>query len=128
MKRLRLWILAVALGCFAAGMSIGMAIPGAMRARGGDAAVDPDEHYVRRIAADFALDPAQERLLRAVVHRRAQDEWTAFRRAEFEQLPAQLQQELRAARSREEQRLRELLDRPDQRARYEAWTREPNGR
>ena len=53
---LRLWILGCAVGCFAAGVGAGFALPDLVRAAGRtDGAVDPDEQYVQQMTAEGLL-------------------------------------------------------------------------
>lgn len=126
MNRARLWILGAALGSFAAGMNVGLAIPGARAAFDGDvgvpAYVQEDQDYVRQIVRRYGLSSAQERSLRLVVQAAREEELQALSSAEAAQLPAALQNKLLAARSRAEQRLRVLLTEA-QCARYDADSR-----
>jgi hypothetical protein len=122
-KPLRSWILAVALGCFAAGTAMGWLLPSTLDAFVGDDDVaDPGLEFVRRFAADFALSTDQRRLLLVVVRDRQQEELRVLRRAEFEQLPAALQSQIKNARRREEERIRFLLT-PEQRERFDRQVR-----
>lgn len=112
MNRLRLWILGTALGCFAAGMLLGTAIPRAAAAGGDFASAEEraaEEAYVDRFVADFGLDRTQEQQLRAVRMLRRQREMEALK-AGFEQLPPALKSQVLAARSREKELTRGLLD------------------
>lgn len=113
------WILACAVGCFAAGMATGIAAsriwPGCCGAEADDEA---DEQYARQLAADYGLSTAQLRTLRLVLRARHDEELAVFRRADFAQLPPRLQAELSQARRQERLRIRQLLD-EDQRGRFD---------
>lgn len=125
MRRARFWILGTTLGCFAAGMTLGFAI-GASATEPSTAA-SPDADYVARFAADFRLTEAQEGLLRMVLQRRRDEELEVFRGADQTQLPATVQAQLQAAREREEQRIRRLLD-ERQRTEYDRLSSGTNSR
>lgn len=128
MKQVRFWILGAALGCFASGMTVGSVIPGFAASGAGCGPADGgDESYVSRFAADYGLQPAQERLLRLVVQSRVQDELQAFRGADFESLPESLKGQLRLLRGRADSRIRALLS-VEQRQRYDAELRSEAGR
>lgn len=115
MNRTRAWILVTAVGCFAAGMSVGVASPSlfAAFAAGADAS-DPDDLYVRRVAADYGLTAKQQRQLRAVLQRRAEEEREVFRAAA--ELPAPVASALEAVRRRTAERMRALLSDSQRRA------------
>lgn len=128
MNQARRWILAATLGCFAAGMSVGTAVPGVVHAWGdGGGIEDSDEQYVRDLVADYGLDRAQERSLRIVMQSGQREEFLAFRTADFAALPPQLQARLSAIRGKKEQRIRALLN-DTQRAKYDAQARPPANR
>jgi hypothetical protein len=127
--RLRLWILGAAVGCFAAGMTIGLLIPrtiaGASLFGVEDSASDED--YVARFALDFGLTSQQEHQLRCVRAMRRLDEFEVLKAADFAKLPPELQSQVLAARSREEARIRGLLD-DKQRQRYEELAQSGKGK
>ena len=125
MNRLRIWILGTALGCFAAGMTLGVLVPGVLAAFADDSAVDGDEEYVRKFTADFGLDAAQQATLRMVLSYGRKQELNAFRK-DFEQLPLAVRNEVGNIRSQGEQRIRALL-RTDQRQHYDAMSRLDTG-
>ncbi|GDY01279.1 hypothetical protein LBMAG49_06080 [Planctomycetota bacterium] len=117
MNRTRVWILACAVGCFAAGMSVGLAFPSVVAAC--STAVDTsgsDESFVRRFTADYGLGSNQQRQLRAVLQRRAESEREVFRAAS--DLPAAVAAGLEAVRRRASERVRALLN-DQQRADYD---------
>lgn len=117
------WVLLLAAGSFAAGLVLGLLLPGAVSALdGGEAAADPQQDYVRRMAADFGLSKDQERVLHMVVATRQDEELGVLRRADFEQLPAALQTQIKNVRRREVERIRALLN-PAQLLRYDAQVR-----
>lgn len=125
MRRVRFWILGTTLGCFAAGMTLGLAI--------GSSTIEPraatsaDAGYVERFTRDFRLSEAQADLLRMVLQRRRDEELEVFRTTDHAQLPATVQAQLHAARDREEQRIRRLLD-DTQRAEYDRLSSGTNSR
>jgi len=120
---LRYWIIGCALGCFAAGTVVGLVAPEVAAAwAGDDGPRDPDVDYARKLAADFGLDRSQRLALQVVLERYRREELQVYRHANFEQLPANLQAELTAARRRQADRIYALLD-DEQRARYDEWTR-----
>lgn len=120
MSRSQRWILGCALGCFAAGMTTGLVLPDVWAAVRGPASTDdPDETYASRLALDYGLDEAQRRTVLVVLRAGHEEELAVFRRAEFAQLPASLQAELKQVRRQQVQRIRYVLD-PTQRARYDA--------
>lgn len=122
-NRLAPWILGCAVGCFAAGMVAGLVLPGVLEACCGEDTVrDPDEDYVRQLAADFDLDSRQRLQLRVVLQRYREEQMEVFRHANFEQLPAPLQAELTAARRRQSDRIYALLN-DAQRIRYDERSR-----
>jgi hypothetical protein len=119
----RLWILLCAMGCFLAGMLLGLSIPGiAAACRADTGAESPDGQYVRQMAADFGLSAAQQQALHAVLQRHRDEQLAVFRHASFEQLPEALRMELTAARRRQTERIHELLNDEQQRL-YDDWSR-----
>ena len=115
----RLWILSCAVGCCLAGMFLGATILStAVAGRSEDVAGDPDAHYVRQMAQDFGLTGRQQQSLRVVMQRYRDEQLQVFRHADFDQLPESLRAEMTAARRRQSERIRELLD-DEQRRRFE---------
>ncbi len=118
-KRLRRWILGCAVGCFAAGTSVGLVLPSVVKACcPEDASGDLDEQYVQQMTVDFGLSTRQQGDLRIVMQRYKNEEVQVYRNANFDQLPASLQAELTAARRRWTDRIRALLN-PEQQPRYD---------
>lgn len=85
MASLRIWILAVALGSFAAGMVIGVALPGMIAAR--PAADTPEQQYVREMAERYGLTAAQQRSLRLILQHDREQELEILSSADWGQLP-----------------------------------------
>jgi hypothetical protein len=113
------WILAAALGCFAAGMTVGLVAPGVVDALAGPGPEpDPDVQYVRRIAADFGLSAQQERSLSLVVQARRQDQLDLLKKTDFDLLPDVLKNQLKTVRRKTDERIRYVLT-PEQRERYD---------
>lgn len=125
MRRARFWILGTTLGCFAAGMTLGLAI--GRSATEPTTTASPDAEYVARFTRDFRLTDEQAGLLRMVLQRRRDEELEVFRTTDQAQLPATVQAQLQAARDREEQRIRRLLD-ERQRAEYDRLSGGTNSR
>ena len=118
-SRSRVWILACALGCFASGISVGLALPGVVSAFAeGSATPDPDEQYVRRLADDLGLDASQRRVLRIVQQRFASERDGLLRETNVAQLPLELQRALKQARRRLLERMNVVLT-DDQRLQFE---------
>jgi hypothetical protein len=112
----RSWILGAALGCFAAGLAVGLTVP---RALAGDSeAVSPEVDYVRELADTYSLTAEQQRSIRLVLQSARKEEMAVRRSIEVNQLPPQIQSRLLAVRSHAEQRIRAVLD-ADQRVRYD---------
>jgi hypothetical protein len=116
------WILGAALGCFAAGMTVGLVAPGIIDAIAGTAAPDPDVLYVRKLAADFDLSASQERSLGMVVQykRKAEDE--LLRNAQPDQLPDPLKNKIMIVRREATERIRRVLTK-EQRERFDRQAR-----
>ena len=121
MKRLGFWILGAAAGSFAAGLNLGLMVPELMAATDAEH-VSSDELFVRSMVADYGLSARQEKSLRLVLQKRRDDEFGVFRRAEFSQLPAAIQNRLLAVRDQAQRRIRAILD-ETQRARYDRATK-----
>ena len=105
---LRVWILGVALGSFAAGMVVGFALPELLAADG--PGETPEQQYARNLIERYGLSAAQERSLRLVMQRDRERKLEIFDTADWSQLPAKLRNEHLAARRSTEQRIRALLD------------------
>lgn len=107
----RLWILLCAVGCCLAGMFLGATIlDTAAQTRSEDGSSFPDAQYVQQMAQDFGLTTRQTQALAVVMQRYRDEELQVFRRASFDQLPESLRAELTAARRRQGDRIREILD------------------
>ena len=120
MKGPQAWILSAALGCFVAGMVVGLVAPGIVETlTGSGSAPDPDTAYVRKLAADFGLTGAQERSLAMVVEcrRKAEDE-VVRKAASADQLPEPLKNQLQKVRRQATERIRYVLTR-EQRERFD---------
>jgi len=114
--QLRVWILAVALGSFAAGMVMGFVIPDMMAA---DRPADGNQQqYARELVQRYELTPDQYRSVLLVLQSQAQQEFEILRSAEWAQLPPALQNRRLAAQRLTEQRIRAVLD-ERQRALYD---------
>jgi hypothetical protein len=107
-NRTRLWILATAVGCFAAGMSAGLAIPGVLAACSAVAAGNDDEMYVRQVAEKYGLTPYQQKQLRAVLLRQNEEEREVFRTAT--ELPPPVVAARENVHRKASERMRSLLD------------------
>lgn len=113
---LRVWILALALGSFAAGAAAGMLLPEMLAA---DQAVEsPVDGYVRQLVARYSLDAEQERQLRLVLLADAKAEGDILRNADWSELPENLNNERLRNKRRTEERIRYVLT-DEQRARYD---------
>ena len=108
MNRMRLWILATAVGCFAAGMSAGLAIPGVLAACSGEVGSNEDEAYVRQVAEKYGLTPYQQKQLRAVLLRQNEEEREVFRTAT--ELPPPVVAARENVHRKASERMRSLLD------------------
>jgi hypothetical protein len=82
----------------------------AAHSRSEDGAGFPDAQYVQQMAQDFGLSTRQTQALAVVMQRYRDEELQVFRRANFDQLPESLRAELTAARRRQGDRIREILD------------------
>lgn len=119
MKHLRWWILAAGLGTFAAGMSVGIAIPRVAAACDDPAGPRQAElEYARNLSRTYELSSKQQRSLGMVLQSSSREEAAVRAEVEYSQLPAEVQRRLLLVRSRTEKRIRALLD-DDQRARYD---------
>lgn len=120
MNRLRLWILGAAFGSFAAGVNLGVLAPSLFAA---EAEPTADDGYVRALADDYGLTARQQRLLRLALRSRRDEELALIGTVEADQLPASVQQRMRAVQRKLEQRIRAILD-EEQRARYDLASRQ----
>ena len=121
MKSVGFWILGAAVGCFAAGMNVGLVAPGLVDAcRAKPPALDED--YIAKLVADYKLTAAQERTIRFVLERCVAEENAAYRLADPSTLPPAVQKGLLEARGRAEKRIMAVLD-AEQRARYDSESR-----
>lgn len=116
MKSLRWWILGAAVGTFAAGVSVGMAIPrveAALRAElgGPDAdASDSEARYVEMLTEKYGLTARQRRSLAIVLANGRREELAVLEAAAAAQLPPAIQNRLLAVRSHTGSRIRAVLD------------------
>jgi hypothetical protein len=121
------WILAAALGCFAAGMITGLVAPGLVDALAGPGPEPhPDVQYVRKMASDFGLSAQQERSLAMVVQARREAQLDVFEKADFDLLPEVLKNQLKTVRRQTDERIRHVLNR-EQRERYDRQARPEAG-
>lgn len=118
MPSIHLWILAVALGCFVAGMSVGTTIFGQQVSEAATAAPGQDVGYADDLARRYGLSAAQMRSLRLVLQHERAEEGAIRASIAWSQLPPALQSRLLALRGLTRQRIRLLLD-PEQRARFD---------
>ncbi len=103
----RVWILAVGLGSFAAGMVVGSVVPEMLAA---DREPDVVARNARRIAERYELTAEQERQLLLVLQEDRRLELEILESAEWDQLPPELRSRWLAAQRRTEQRIRFVLD------------------
>ena len=120
MKGPQSWILAAALGCFVAGMTVGFVVPGFVDALTAPGESDPDTLYVRQMARDFGLSAQQERKLAMVVQARRKAVADLVQGA-ADQLPEAMQNELKKVRRQADERIRYVLSQ-EQRVRYDQQT------
>lgn len=113
---IRLWILGMALGCFAAGMVIGSVCT--KQVIQGQASPEPEHPYVEGLVANYGLSAAQTRSLQIVLQAERAEEQALRLGIGWNDLPAGAQAQLLAARARTRQRILALLD-PQQRAAFE---------
>lgn len=122
MDSLRLWILGVAAGSFAAGMLVGHLFP--MATAAGSLAPPEDIAYVARLATTYGLSAEQQRRLRFVLQASREREIEILLSASGNQLPQPQMGEMLDLRNKTEKRIRALLD-DEQRARYDRDSRPP---
>ena len=124
MNGARAWMLAAALGCFAAGTGVGLLIPRLAEAEEmprSAHAREQDEKLVGKLVADLGLTESQARTLRMILqdHREQEDQAIAtLLNTEADELPLATKNRLLWLRNRTTDRIRVLLD-PQQRARYD---------
>jgi hypothetical protein len=121
-KPLAAWILAVAVGSFAAGLVVGFAVPDVLAA---PAALQGPETYARNLADKYGLTPQQHQRLLMVLEDGERRELEILKRANWSQLPPALRGERLEANRKTEQRIRFVLD-ERQRALYDRDSR-PGG-
>jgi hypothetical protein len=114
MNPLRKWIVGLAAGCFGAGAVVGHTLGG----HGAHMAPFAEQALAEQITATYGLNPAQQRALRAVLQRYADDRDTILRSVQESQLPAHQRAKLLQMNNQTEQRIRALLD-EGQRERYD---------
>jgi len=117
-KHLGLWILGAAVGSFAAGMNVGLVVPGLVAACSKSPGLDAESGYLAQLVADYGLTQKQERSVRLVLEQCREEELAVFFSADASTLPPGMLKEILAARGRREQRIRAVLD-AEQRARYD---------
>lgn len=115
MVTIRRWILAVALGCFAAGM-----VTGTLLGSYGAAAAEPFQElgYVEDLGTRYQLTSAQRHSIQLVLQNDRAEESSIRASLEWEQLPPSLQGRLLSLRNKTRERIRVLLD-PGQRERFD---------
>ena len=121
-KPVGVWILAVALSCFAAGLVAGFAVPELLAA---PRAVEGPEEYARNLADAYDLSDEQHQQLLMVLEDGERRELEILKRANWSQLPPALRGERLEANRKTEQRIRFVLD-ERQRALYDRDSR-PGG-
>jgi len=115
------WILAVALCCFAAGLVAGIAVPELLAA---PRASEGPEDYARNLADTYALSDEQHRQLLMVLKEGERRELQILKSADWSQLPPALRAARLEANRKTEQRIRFVLD-ERQRALYDRDSRPP---
>jgi hypothetical protein len=117
MRAIRVWILGVAAGCFAAGMVVGHTFSHAA-----DSSSEDVVEQVRDLTQRYGLSADQQRRLHLVLQHAREREIAILRSAQLEQLPRPQMAEVLKERNATEQRLRKLLD-DEQRERYDRESR-----
>lgn len=119
---MRVWILAVAVGSFAAGAVVGYAVPGLLAAP-----LQPQgpEEYARNLADKYGLSAQQRQRLLMVLEDGERRELEILKSANWSQLPPTLRGARLEANRKTEQRIRFVLD-ERQRALYDRDSR-PDG-
>lgn len=120
-KPVGVWILAVALSCFAAGLVAGFAVPELLAA---PRAVEGPEEYARNLAEAYDLSGEQHQQLLMVLQEGERRELEILKSADWSQLPPALRAARLEANRKTEQRIRFVLD-ARQRALYDRDSRPP---
>ena len=115
-ESVRVWILAVALGSFAAGMVAGLTLPEMIAAD--RAPQTPEQQYARDLAERYGLTSQQQRSLALVLRNDREQQLEILSSADWSQLPAALRSRRLAGQRLTEQRIRALLD-EHQRLKYD---------
>lgn len=116
------WILSVALGSFAAGLTVGYALPEVFAA---PQQVGGTQAYARSLAQKYGLSDAQQQRLLMVLQEGERLELEILKGAEWAQLPPALRGARLEVNRKTEQRIRFVLD-ERQRALYDRDSR-PTG-
>ena len=129
MNAARSWMLATALGSFAAGTAVGLLIPRlgeceAMTSREQEytSRAIADEELVSKLVANHGLTANQARSLRLIMQNNRDQEDALVRSVPTSELPQATQNRLLQLRHQTTQRIRVVLD-PEQRARYDQESR-----
>lgn len=109
MRGIRLWILVLALGCFAAGMIVGTAFLGQHTSEAALAVPMQDRDYAEYLAETYQLTAAQRRSVQLVLQNERSEEAAIRAGIEFAQLPESLRNRLLALRGLTRQRIRAVL-------------------
>lgn len=110
--------MAVALGCFAAGMVVGSTLFVHQISEAATAFPPQDVHYADDLAERYQLSGTQRRSLQLVLQHQRTEESAIRSSIEWSQLPGPLQGRLLALSGLTRQRIRLLLD-PEQRTRFD---------
>jgi len=114
-RPVRVWILAVALGSFVAGLVVGFALPEMLAA---PRRSDGPEVYARHLADKYGLDAKQYKSLLMVLQEGERRELEILKNANWSQMPPAMRSAKLEANRRTEQRIRFVLD-ERQRALYD---------
>lgn len=112
---MRVWVLSVALACFAAGMFAGVALPELFA---GEQPIDPTRLYVDDLAERYGLSATQRRSVDLVLEDARRQELEILRGADWSQMPKPLQAQWLVTWRKTEERIRFVLD-ERQRALYD---------
>ncbi|MGC6489277.1 MAG: hypothetical protein ACON4Z_16645 [Planctomycetota bacterium] len=121
-KPVGVWIVAVAVGSFAAGLVVGYAAPGVLAAA---PPLQGPEQYARNLVDKYGLSAEQHQRLLMVLEDGERRELEILKRANWNQLPPGLRGARLEANRKTEQRIRFVLD-ERQRALYDRDSR-PDG-
>lgn len=116
MRRVAIWLSAMAAACFSAGVGAGLVLPRVLAAGARESALDSDEEYVRRFTGEYGLSQAQAQLLRTILAARRLEEDRVLR-SNLESYPPEVQARYRDAGRRVDQRIEGILD-ENQRRRF----------